>query len=188
MGSLSKNAPRIAFVLAALAATLAPLLPKPERASASTASAFPGWPATFEGRALTELPQTAREQSFAAEFPGKVGRFSDGQREIILRWVAEPTRRLHPASDCFRGLGYAIDPRPMQRDASGAMRTCFVARRGAEAISVCEGIRDAAGKTWSDASSWYWSAIFDASAAPWWSTVVAQSMAPAPVATPAMEH
>ena len=47
------------------------------------------------------------EQRFAARFPGAIARFSDGERVIVLRHVERPTRMLHPAADCFRGLGYA---------------------------------------------------------------------------------
>src|SRR5262245_4519810 len=97
-----------ALLLAAAAAALAPLV---TRSGGAVASApFPGWPGHYEGRALVELPLTAREAAFTQDFPGRVGRFSDGQREIIIRWLGAPTRKLHSAADCFRGSGYAITP------------------------------------------------------------------------------
>jgi hypothetical protein len=52
---------------------------------------------------------SSREERFAADFPGRIARFSDGHREIIIRWVARETRALHSASDCFKGLGYWTD-------------------------------------------------------------------------------
>src|SRR5262244_3280163 len=96
------------LLFAAVAAALAPFVVRPDGAVASTP--FPGWPTHYEGRALVELPLTPREATFTQDFPGRVGRFSDGQREIIIRWVGAPTRLLHSAADCFRGSGYAITP------------------------------------------------------------------------------
>lgn len=161
------------FLLAALAAALAPLFKSTRENVSQFAAGFPGWPSQYEGRPLTELPLSSREQAFVRDFPGRIGRFSDGNREIIMRWVAEPTRRLHPASDCFRGSGYKITPLPLQRDAAGTPMGCFRASRHGEAMSVCEALRDDHGHTWSDASSWYWTTMFGGSEGPWWSVVVA---------------
>jgi hypothetical protein len=64
------------LLLAAAAAALAPFA---VRSSSAVASApFPGWPTQYQGRALTELPLTPREAGFTQDFPGRVGRFSDG--------------------------------------------------------------------------------------------------------------
>src|SRR5215813_146329 len=83
------------------AAAAAALVPLATRSGGAVASApFPGWPTQYEGRALVDLPLTAREAAFTQDFPGKVGRFSDGQREIIIRWVGAPSRRLHSACNC----------------------------------------------------------------------------------------
>ena len=96
------------LLISAALAALAPFVPHGTERAAQAAANFPGWPTAFEGRPLTELPLSSREQSFGRDFPGRIGRFSDGTREVILRWVADPTRRLHPASDCFKGSGYAV--------------------------------------------------------------------------------
>ncbi|HZN29951.1 MAG TPA: hypothetical protein VFB88_11365 [Xanthobacteraceae bacterium] len=161
-----------AFVLAAIAAALAPLFGRTSDTAA--AKDFPGWPTHHEGRALTELPLTQRELAFVHDFPGRVGRFSDGRREIIIRWVGAPTRRLHPAADCLRGSGYAITPLPGRTDAAGAAMGCFRARHGTERMTVCELIRDQRGASWPDVSAWYWNGMLGASPAPWWSFVVAE--------------
>ncbi len=129
----------------------------------------------YEGAPLKELPLSAREVAFVEGFPGRIGRFSDGKREIVLRWVAAPTRKLHPASDCFRGLGYTIDPIPLQTDALGRHMGCFRARRAGETLTVCEGIHADAGKSWSDVSAWYWESLFGSGEGPWWSVVVAEA-------------
>ena len=83
-----------ALLLSALAAALAPMFARTSDTAA--AKDFPGWPTHYEGRALTELPLTQRELAFVHDFPGRVGRFSDGRREIIIRRLGAPTRRLHP--------------------------------------------------------------------------------------------
>jgi hypothetical protein len=164
----------VALVVAALLAALAPVLRLTWGQTPDQGSAFPGWPTHFEGRLLQPLPLTPREALFVAAFPGRVGRFRDGQREIIVRWVAAPTRLLHPAADCFRGVGYAIAPLPARRTADGHVMSCFRATRGNEAMTACEIIRGADGSHWPDVSAWYWSALLGTSHAPWWSYVVAE--------------
>ena len=157
---------------AALASAAAPVMSSSH--STPTAAPFPGWPTAHDGRALTSLPLTTREQSFAEGFPGRIARFTDGQREIILRHVTTATRRLHPASDCYTGLGFSIDPLPLRRDANGQPLGCFSARKGDTRHTVCEGLRDTQGAAWSDISQWYWDALLGQSKGPWWSIVVAE--------------
>ena len=135
---------------------------------------FPGWPAQYDGRALQGLALTRRELVFAQDFPGRVGRFADGRREIIMRWVTLPTRRLHPAADCFRASGYSIAPLPRQRRGNATPIGCFRASRGDDRLKVCEMIRDEQGQTWSDVSAWYWHAILGTTRSPWWSVVTAE--------------
>ncbi len=161
------------LLLAAAAAALAPFA---TRSSGAVASApFPGWPTHYEGRALVELPLTPREAAFTEDFPGRVGRFSDGQREIIIRWVGAPTRKLHSAADCFRGSGYAITPIAARKVSDGTTMSCFRATLRGASMTVCEMIRDDRGGSWSDVSAWYWDGMLRSSPPPWWSFVVAQS-------------
>jgi hypothetical protein len=163
-----------ALVIAALAAGLAPVAGHVRDRTAAAAADFPGWPRQYEGRDLTELPLTQREAAFVQDFPGKVGRFSDGEREIIIRWVRTPTRRLHASADCFRGSGYKVTPTPVRRDAAGAPMGCFRASQRGNDLVVCETIRDGHGGSWPDVSAWYWNALLGVSAGPWWSFVVAE--------------
>jgi hypothetical protein len=144
---------------------------------------FPGWPAHYDGRPLQEMPLGQRELAFVRDFPGRIGRFSDGVREIIIRWVGTPTRRLHPARDCFRASGYSVAALPARGHARGAAMGCFHASRGEERMTVCEQIRDQEGQTWSDVSAWYWHALLGRTRSPWWSVVVAEPGA-RPVAHP----
>ena len=160
------------FLAAAVAAAVAPLLAHKGDAAVMANKDFPGWPAQYEGRALVELPLTQREAAFVRDFPGRVGRFSDGQREIIIRFVGAPTRLLHPSADCFRASGYAVTPLPMRRDQGGAPMACFRTEHGSDAFTICEIIRDDQGASWPDVSAWYWSAMLGSSGGPWWSFVV----------------
>ena len=135
---------------------------------------FPGWPAEYESRALIELPLTQKEAAFVRDFPGRVGRFTDGSREIIIRWVGTPTRKLHSAADCFRGSGYTITPVAARKASDGTAMGCFRATLRGAGMTVCEVIRDERGGSWPDVSAWYWDGMLRSSAPPWWSFVVAQ--------------
>jgi len=119
------------------------------------------FPQTFEGLALKELPLSEREKFFLEDFPGSVGRFSDGRREIIVRFVTEATRKLHPATDCFRAIGYQTKPLPLRVDGEGKRWGCFSAVKSGEELNVCERISDDAGNEWTDVSAWYWAALIE---------------------------
>lgn len=163
------------FALACAGAALAPLVPAAPKAAG--ADGFPGWPASFEGAALTQLPLSPVEQRFGDNFPGRVGRFSDGRREVILRWVASGTRKLHPAGDCFKANGYALTPLPIAVK-DGQRWSGFTAERGKQKLEVRERIMDTAGAQWSDVSAWYWAAQLGQSSGPWWAVTVAQNAHP----------
>ena len=173
MARVKAAAKLTAFGLAALAAALVPLLPSRSQTAAADVR-FAGWPVAYEGRALAEMPVSQREIAFARDFPGRIGRFSDGKREIIIRWVGVPTRRLHSAADCLRGIGYSIVPQPARRDVDGHAMGCLRASREADVMTVCEVIRDAQGAAFPDVSAWYWNALFGATQGPWWSFVIAE--------------
>jgi hypothetical protein len=162
------------FVLAALAAALAPLLPWRNQAAVGDLY-FAGWPVAYEDRAVTQMPLTPREIAFTRGFPGRIGRFSDGRREIIIRWVGAPTRQLHSAADCLRGIGYGITPLPARRSSDGHAMACFRASHGEVAMTVCEVIRDEQGATFPDVSAWYWNAMLGVTSPPWWSFVIAEA-------------
>ena len=136
--------------------------------------AFPGWPSTFAGKTLTQLPLNEMEKQFAMEFPGRIARFSDGEREIIIRWVTEATRKMHPASDCFQGLGYSVKPLAAYRDQNGSLWASFAATKGAEQMRVYERINSDSGETWTDVSAWYWSALRQRGSGSWWAITMAE--------------
>jgi exosortase/archaeosortase family protein len=147
---------------------LAPLF-EPERAIASSIKPSVEWPHELEGRPLQPLALSAVERRFADRFPGAIGRFTDGTRIIVLRQVMQPSRMLHPASDCYRSLGYRIESIALEKKVGddSQLQRCFIAVRGTHEIRVCEHIRDASGNTFTDTSAWYWSAVMGKSSGPW---------------------
>lgn len=168
------------YVGACILAFLAPLLPAmPKNSAGGHASgiAFPGWPTHFEGRSLTQLPLSEREARFGGDFPGRIARFTDGRRELIVRFVTDATRKLHPASDCFAGIGYRIRPLPLKVDEAGLRWGSFTAERGDEKFRIYERIYADTGRSWEDVSAWYWAAVNGESSGPWWAVTVAESEA-----------
>ena len=164
----------LVYIVACAVAALLPFFSAQTKSSGSGGVvAFPGWPTEFEGKTLTPLPLTEREQRFNADFPGKIGRFTDGKREFIVRWVTEATRKLHPASDCFQGLGYSIKPLAMHRDEKGSLWSSFAATKGPDRLRVYERIHSDSGETWTDVSSWYWSALQHGGGS-WWAVTIAE--------------
>ncbi|HJY39357.1 MAG TPA: hypothetical protein VJ299_17910 [Steroidobacteraceae bacterium] len=126
---------------------------------------------------LSELPLSARERTFLSGFPGAVARFTDGERDIVMRWVTQPTRRLHPAEDCYRGLGYTVSPPRIVVDNDGGRWRCFAASREDAAHEVCEQVQDLEGRRWTDVSAWYWAAVLERSRSPWLVTTVSTQAA-----------
>jgi hypothetical protein len=133
------------------------------------------WPATWDGRPLRPLAPSALEQRFAARFPGAIVRLTDGERELVLREVNEPTRMLHPAADCFRGVGYRVAGERLEVDDLARRWRCFDATRDGAALRVCERIADANGREFTDPSSWFWAALSGRSTGPWLAVTVAQA-------------
>lgn len=145
----------------------------PSAAPAGT-SASPEWAQEQwlpPGSSAVRLHLSPLEERFARQFPGHIARFRDGRREWIVRVAEKPTRMLHPAGDCFRALGYSVAQAHVRSDAHGENWRCFVAEHNGKRMQVCERIFDARSGRWTDASSWYWSALLaGASGAhgPWW--------------------
>lgn len=164
-----------------VACTFAALMPfifaqSGQSSSNSGAPPFPGWPTEFEGKQLTMVALTELETRFNSDFPGRIARFSDGNREIVIRWVTEATRKLHPASDCFQGLGYEVKPLALHRDDSGSLWASFSATKGSYRLRVYERLHSDSGETWTDVSAWYWTAFREGTGS-WWAITVAEKEA-----------
>lgn len=163
------------LLAAALVSASVPLLDPPHRAPA--VAPFPGWPQQFEGRALTPLPPAKADLIFGDEFPGRIGRFTDGQSTYVIRWVDRPTRTLHRPAVCFEAIGYTLDYQPMHVDQTGTHWSRFDATRDGQHLEVRVQIIDANDQTWPDTSAWYWAASSGRSTGPWWAFTIATPVA-----------
>jgi hypothetical protein len=162
-------------LLLVLAAALPLLAPAASRADGTTRHVE--WPVQWDGRTLRPLAMSEVEQRFAARFPGAIARFSDGERVIVLRRVEQPTRTLHPAADCFRGLGYAIERAGLERDAQQRLWRCFEAvSSDGQRLRVCERIEAPDGASFIDPSSWFWAAALGQSKGPWQAITVVEAL------------
>jgi hypothetical protein len=156
------------FGLVVFAGVVPALIPEVHHHSAHRAAVEDvAWPKSFEGYPLARLSLSAVDRRFADRFPGQIARFTDGRRILIARTVQEPTQMLHPASVCFRGLGYRVGDTRAAKDDRGITWGCFLAERNGEQYRVCERIYDQGGGAWTDVSSWYWAALLGRTERPW---------------------
>lgn len=163
---------RCVFIALCMIAALLPRIGADTRPEET--ATFRGWPTEWEGEPLHEVPLNARELEFNRNFPGRIAKFTDGRRELILRWVTQGTRQLHGSADCFRGMGYAITPQPGLIDGRRGTWSSFLARSGGQELLVRERITDARGGEWTDVSAWYWSVLLRRSEGPWLAVTVAE--------------
>jgi hypothetical protein len=133
------------------------------------------WPRVWRGQPLQPLARSAVEARFAERFPGRIARFrvGGGGEELVLREVHRPTRMLHPAADCWRGIGWRVGAAQLLRDGGTATSAnpelwrCFEATRDGQRVRVCERIVDARGQAFTDTSDWFWAAALGRSNGPW---------------------
>jgi exosortase/archaeosortase family protein len=128
---------------------------------------FNGWPKSFEGQSLYPLSMSDWELNFASHFPGRIAKFSDGRRQVIMRWIRRETRQLHSLQDCLKGSGYAISRQSISIQEGGQRWVNFTAEKPGSCLSVKERITDDAGGAWTDVSQWYWSALTGKTRGPW---------------------
>ena len=133
---------------------------------------FTDFPTTWEGKNLKRLPLTLKEERFYQNFPGYTAKLSDGNTLYIFRWLVQPTRQLHPASDCFKGMGYQIKPLPLAVDKKKHLWGRFQATYQQEQFEVTERIYTHSGQSWSDVSSWYWATLLGQTKGPWWAVTI----------------
>jgi len=164
---------RLAVGLLLTACALLPLVRQAKPAAPASPAALE-LPTQWEGHPLRPMALSAVEQRFAAQFPGRIERMGDGSRTLVLREVHQATRMLHPAADCYRGLGYRIEQARLERDAEERLWRCFTAARpGGGTLHVCERIVDRHGKTWTDTSAWFWAAASGSTQGPWQAITIA---------------
>jgi len=157
-----------ALVAVALWCAMLPLALTKSAQPPMAAAPHSEWPRAWHSQALQPLAMSAVEHRFAAHFPGRIARFAvaDGS-ELVLREVQRPTRMLHPAVDCWRGIGWHIEATRLETDAQALLWRCFEASLDGQRVRVCERIVDADGQAFSDASAWFWAASLNRSRGPW---------------------
>ena len=163
---------RLIIVIIHLCAACVPMISSPARIETENRG-DPRWPEEFEGVALRRIPISDEERGFYEGFPGVIARFSAADRELVIRTVRRPTRKLHPAADCLRGSGYQVSPLPARRDPENRLWGCVLAEKSASKLRVCEKIEDFEGRSWYDVSSWYWAALLGRSTGPWQAVTIA---------------
>lgn len=129
------------------------------------------WPSHFMGKLLIPIPLTKGEEAFYRNFPGQAAQFDAGDERLILRRVQAATRKLHPAKDCFKGMGYSIEELGLVKDGYEQIWRIFRATKGNESFEVLEMISDDQSNTWSDVSTWYWAVLMKRTQGPWTSYV-----------------
>lgn len=165
---------RWVFAIAMLICAVVPLA-RPSHANSPVQGTGES-PTEWDGRALRPLAMSRVEQRFADRFPGRIARLTDGEQVLVWREVNAPTRMLHPAADCYRGLGYRIEQARLEQDGAQRMWRCFVAERDGQRLRVCERIVDAQGQAFTDASSWFWAAQLRQSTGPWQAITIARML------------
>lgn len=113
------------------------------------------------------LPLESRSAEYAKGFPGTIELFGRDERRLVVRVIDRATRRYHLSADCYRAIGYATEPLPILQAVDGAMWGRVMATRGSEQVEVRERVVSLDGQSWTDPSSWFWSAMLGRSEGPW---------------------
>ncbi len=159
---------RILFLIICLCATVAPVLRGNEKHTTHSDAQFPGWSEAINLSEVNKEPLTEREKAFEKGFPGRIARFTKAHTDIVVRWLYRRSRKLHPANDCFRGMGYSITPMRPVRDETGHQWSRFKATKGKESVYVFERIYNSKGRSWSTVSEWNWYTLWKDAQPPWW--------------------
>jgi hypothetical protein len=167
-----KHAPAISFLLLHALAFCYPFILRVGERTFSEVSV--AWPETFQDRPLMKIGLSETEREYIENFPGTMERFTDGEREVVIRQIVAPSRKVHPVSDCLKGSGYSVSPLPISVAPDGTLWGCVVAVRGVTKKKICERITDMDGQSWTDPSSWYWAAILGRTEGPWQAVVIEQ--------------
>lgn len=128
---------------------------------------FPGWRREWDGRPLKRLKLSDREKPFAEGFPGPVALFDDGERLMLLRYTARPTRLIRPMEDCLGEL-YRVRGTGTVTDATGHRWRTATASAKLESWRVRERIVGQSGDSWTRGELWFWAALLGFTRGPWW--------------------
>ncbi|MEQ1895132.1 MAG: hypothetical protein ABL998_21545, partial [Planctomycetota bacterium] len=125
-------------------------------------------PDSIDGRALVASAASELEAPWNAAFPGRIGRFDDGERLWILRQVANATLALHSSARCLVAAGWSVEPAEAWRDAEGRTWSSCRARLGARTALVRERVAShATDASWPDVDAWRFDAWLGRDPGPW---------------------
>ncbi len=113
------------------------------------------------------LPFDDSTLRFAQSFPGSIMTYERGNRRLVVRVINRATRRYHLSVDCYRAIGYAIKPMTPLLKTDGTLWGRIRATRDGQEVEVRERVTSTDGQTWTDPSSWFWSAMLARSQGPW---------------------
>ncbi|MEO0415169.1 MAG: archaeosortase/exosortase family protein [Verrucomicrobiota bacterium] len=130
------------------------------RAVESADVVFPGFPDQWQGCYLEEMTLTESEVAFAKQFPGEIGVFTTGPDKIIMRWVTQPTRKLHSSADCLRAAGFEIETE----------RAGVFVVTSEQGVFLVEEKISGDDQSWREVSSWFWAATLRRTQGPWIAT------------------
>ena len=165
-----------AMAVAGAAPLLTPWLrAEPLGAPTASATVFPGWPELYEGRPWVRITRNDRLSSVLARSTLTTGVFRQEGRWVVLRWIQQVSREVHPAADCFRARGYEVERSRLVRDARGATWSEFGVEREGQRWRVRERLLAENGSAWTDVSAWYWASVGRSSAGPWWAVTVIEA-------------
>ncbi|MDQ8181459.1 archaeosortase/exosortase family protein [Pelagicoccus sp. SDUM812005] len=125
------------------------------------------------------LPMEDQAAAYARGFPGSIELFGKDERRLVVRVINRATRRYHLAADCYRAIGYTTEPMPIFKAVDGAMWGRVLVVRGGERLEVRERVVSLDGQSWTDPSSWFWSALLGRSEGPWIGYAETVPMSPA---------
>lgn len=160
-----------AHLLICLVAASVPLV-----SGAPARPGFPGFPKEFEGRPLVRLADTPEERAFFAEHPLIHGRFSDGQRTVLLRFSDGSGDGFHLARSCFEGYGYRITDLPEQ---AAMGQACYRAVRSGVAVHVREYIVDGQGRRFATSEAFRRAELLRQAEPPYWGVSLVEPLAEA---------
>ncbi|MEM0966285.1 MAG: exosortase/archaeosortase family protein [Verrucomicrobiota bacterium] len=138
-------------------------------ALATGADASTEWSASSDGRYL--LLESFEEGGIPVRL------YQDDEALLLVRHVEKPTRRLHPADDCFRGAGWGIENGTLWKDPYERNWRRFYATKDGNELEIRQRIEGADGWSGTDVSQWYWNAVLGKTKGPWKAWVVVRERA-----------
>lgn len=169
---------RMQWLVVCLAVALVPILAGTFVPSSEASGRFSGWVDEWDGADLKRIPFTWRERMFVQGFPGQVEHFSDGRRELIMRYTERATRKLKSSAECFSEVGFKVTPLEPLHDDKGRTWSVFQAEKFGETLRISERVTDRRGTEWPKVSSWYWAATFGWSSGPWYAITIVETREP----------